>query len=740
VKGFETIGWTNPNLTYSQCGLTPPAGTAATTPAPSCNLGGGNGFVIPGNVPVGVGNGLNAGDTIDQAFLLAHNPGVSLQQLDQARIPRLGRAAYIDGTRDRNSAMFSMEFRPSENMHFWVDTLFSKADRDFDRLDVDLVGRNGGIIPLNLTLDENNVVTSGTFANAQFFLEARPYSEDVKFYNIDPGAEFVFNDNIKLNVQANVSRSWFFRESPTILVNTPLGQGITVDYQNNGGDFPAITPNVDLNDPSIGWTWTGGRVNIQDEKRVTKNGGIHSDLQFGEDRRNVKVGVSYDDIERRVTGFDNSAAWENAACRGLNPDGTVPNPRPACVGGPLAGIPQSALASYLRPGPGGFITVDFARFMADTNYRALNDAAPESNSSNTGAASGGVEEKNLGFYVETNVEADAWDRPLRLNAGVRHINTKQAITGPVTLGGVRDFQTLKHDYSEILPSFNVAWDVMDDVVLRMSGSRTLTRPDPSVMLPNTNFSDPSAQTATQGNPNLAPFLSTNVDIGGEWYTGDEGYVGLVAFNKRLTGFTVNGTNTIPFLQLGVPFDTLNPTQQLAILQRGGPDVATVTVQQQVNAQGVLNVRGWEATWVQPLDRFFDGFGFMANFTRVMQHSEGSGIPAKAIGISPTTYNATGYWENKQASVRLSYVWNDDQVSSGLNQNGIPNAALMTDARGQWDLSASYSFDSLPTKPQVTLNLINITNEPQRQTFQYDNAAFTYYKSGYSILLGVRGTF
>ena len=61
----------------------------------------------------------------------------------------------------------------------------------------------------------------------------------------------------------------------------------------------------------------------------------------------------------------------------------------------------------------------------------------------------------------------------------------------------------------------------------------MTRANPSAMLPAISFSDVSAQTATAGNPNLSPYLSTNIDFGGEWYTGDEGYVGLTLFKNKL---------------------------------------------------------------------------------------------------------------------------------------------------------------------------------------------------------------
>jgi TonB-dependent receptor len=729
TRGFETIGWTNPNLTDAQCGA------AAST----CNTDGGNGFRIPDVVPAGVGNGLTAGDTIDAAFLLANNPGLTSQQIGNALMPRLGRPAYIDGTRDRVSALVAFEYRPAENLQFYVDTLWSDANREFDRLDVNWVGRNGAVIPLNMQVDENNVITSGTFANSQFFLEARPYDEEVDFYNINPGVKWTVNDWLEVDLQLNKSSSDFFREAPTILVNTPLGQGVTVDYTNQGGNFPNIGTNIDLNNPNAGWTWEGGRLNIQNEKRVTDTEGAHLDFRFGDEVNNIKVGLAYDDISRNIYAYDNSAAWENVACRGLNADGSVPDPRPACVGGPLSVIPQAELASYLRPGPDGFISVDARRFMAATNYAELSRNAPEGNSAATGANTGGVAEETLGAYIELNTTAEVLDRELRTNFGVRYITTDQTIEGPVTIGGVRQYQTLESDYDAFLPSLNTALNITDDVVLRMSASRTLTRANPSAMLPNTTFSDPSAQNANQGNPNLSPYLSTNFDIGGEWYTGEEGYVALTLFKKQITGFTVLGTNNIPFLNLGIPYDTLTDDQKRALDSRGGPTGANVVVSQQVNS-GQLDITGEEVTWVQPLNNLVEGLGFSANFTHIYQAGKGGGAPAKAIGVSPKSYNFTGYWENFGASIRLSYTWNDDQTSSGPNQNGILPAELKTDARGQWDLSASYSLESLPTSPQLTLNVINLTGEEQRTYFWHDNATFTYYDPGYSVLVGVRGTF
>lgn len=746
TRGYETIGWTNANLNDAQCGVASidHDNNPATAPQNICNYAiGGNGFTIPGTVPGTAGNGLTTGATIDAAFLEANNPGVTARQLGEAILPRLSRPAYVKGTRDRYAGLVSLEYRPSDSMRFYADTMYSDATRDFDRLDMNWVVRNSNwMVPINTAVDDNGVFTSGTFTNSQFFLEARPYQEDVDFWNFNPGAHFEFGDNWQLDVQLNKSRSLFFREAPTVLVNSPAG--ITVNYENLGGDTPVVTAtNLDFNDPNAGWAWAGGRVNIQNEKRLTKTSGAHADLRFGDDQNNIKVGIAYDEISRGISGRDNSARWEDVVCRnGLDANGDSPTvDRAACNGlNPNSAIPQSALASYLKPGPSGFITVDFDRFMADTQYAQLSASAPEGNGVATGASAGGVNERTNGAYVEFNGTAEFLGRSFRFNAGGRYAQTDQAITGPVTIGGVRQEQTLYSKYDAFLPSLNAAVNLTDDVVLRMSGSRTLTRANPSSMLPNTTFSDPSAQQANQGNPNLSPFLSTNFDLGGEWYTGDEGYVGLTLFAKQITGFTVNGTNTLPFTSLGIPYDDLSPTQQAAIDQRGGPDVALVTVTQQVNAPGVLNIQGYEAIWVQPLSFVLQGLGFSANYTRISQEGQGAGVPAQAVGISPTSYNFTGYYENHGATIRLSYNHNAAQISSGVGQNGIPYGQYFTDEYGQLDLSASYEFSNLPTSPQVTLNVTNITGENQRTTFVNDNATWTFYEPGYSILLGIRGTF
>ena len=217
VTGFETIGWTNANLTTAQCG----AGN-------TCNQTGGGNWTIPATVPTGAGNGLVAGTPINNAFLLAHNPGLTTQQIDNALIPRLGRNADEFGARDRGNAIVSLEYRPNDALHLYVDSMYGHKKNNEQRIDMDWVGRNGAAIPLNMTVDRSDcsngcVATGGTFANAQSFLEYRPYTETVNFYGLNPGLTWQIADAFKMDVQGNKTNSTFHREVPSVVVSTPLG-------------------------------------------------------------------------------------------------------------------------------------------------------------------------------------------------------------------------------------------------------------------------------------------------------------------------------------------------------------------------------------------------------------------------------------------------------------------------------------------------------------------------------------
>src|SRR5262249_11222969 len=111
-----------------------------------------------------------------------------------------------------------------------------------------------------------------------------------------------------------------------------------------------------------------------------------------------------------------------------------------------------------------------------------------------------------------------------------------------------------------LPAADFDVDVMEDVKLRLSASRTLSRPTYNNMDGGVSLSTlfrtgaTGAGSASAGNPGLLPNLSTNYDISLEWYYGRDSYVAIGYFRKDVENFISSG-------QTHTTFDNLrNPAQ------------------------------------------------------------------------------------------------------------------------------------------------------------------------------------
>ena len=727
VDGFETVGWGDGSLG---------AGDA-----------GNNNWNWASVVPANAGHGFIPGQPVD----VVATSGLTRSQLSTALLPRLGRNSLTTGDRSRISALASLEWRPSDELHFALDGIWAKSKRNYDKVNMNWQVRNsgpgtgaqatGGMIPIDLTVDDNGVVTSGTFANSSFFLEASQFKQTTKFWNINPSVTWQPSDTVKVEASANWSKSKFFREQPTFAFQTPPNSGVDVYYDNTGAaNRPLITTNVDLNDPNLGWQWY--RQNIQLVRRSTETKGAHLDTTIGDDQFSIKFGGAYDRAQRSIRAYDNSPAYQlsvcGAGCTGAT--GTVPT---SAIGQYLNTFPVNDFG-HLASGSVGynaFVVPDFDALRAATNYAAYRDSAPEARGAVTGGATGDMDETVWGAYFELNGVTQIFGRDLHVNAGMRYAHTRQVVVGPSQVGTTIIDIRSKSNYDNFLPSINVTYDLLDNLKLRASASRTMTRPDAGQILPGITFSDPSALVATAGNPDLTPYTSDNFDIGGEFYTGGIGYIGVSAFMKNIQGFTETQVTSASFGSLNIPFDSLISTQQDALRNRAaatGVAIADlpITVNRPVNLAD-LKIKGIEATWVQPLDFLVQGLGFSANGTHLKQSSS-SGLVA--TGVSPYSYNLQGFYENHGLSVSLNYVWNDKSIAVNGPQNNIPGAALRADARGQLDLSAGYQLPFLNEGVRLTLDVLNITNEPIRTTFEYSNAAYSVYYPGRQVLVGLRANF
>jgi TonB-dependent receptor len=603
--------------------------------------------------------------------------------------------------------------------------------------------------------------------------------------------EWKITPTLKLEAQANATKSSFSHEAPTVMPITAAGSGLVTTFSNTGG-VPSITFNQDVNNPA-NFVWAGGRVNIQNELRETSTKGFHTDLTWGDAKLSLKAGLAYDDIDRRIRGQDNSAAWQAAVC-GNNPSVFIqgPNGAPPCDGASTPGasaaalypgygtgytagqtaplvyqgslIPLNKLSSYLVQGPYGRLVVDWDRFRKDSNYDAYNSSAPDSTSSSTGASSGYVRERTTGFYTEINGQTELASFPVRYNAGVRYVRTKQEVgslnsfsdprNATLTLNGSKypnqtEWVYQDTTYNNTLPSATAAITLRQDVVARVALSKSMTRANPNSLRPGINFSGTSADVGTIGSPELKPYLSNNIDLGIDWYTGREGYVSLTVFQKKVKGFTVIDNITMPFSALaayGITYNNLIPTQQVAINSRGGPDVATVVMSQERNAGGILTVRGLEIGWVQPLDKLLPvkGFGFSETATLINQSASGEGTNGfVALNVPKKSNNFGFYYENHGWMARISHQYQQGSQSANANQSGVTLAALYGRSYKQADFSSSVDLEQVLDRdnwPTITFDIVNLNKARREGYFQFPNAQFTSYDPGRTFQLGIRGKF
>src|SRR5438045_1549987 len=143
-----------------------------------------------------------------------------------------------------------------------------------------------------------------------------------------------------------------------------------------------------------------------------------------------------------------------------------------------------------------------------------------------------------------NFEGDHWRR----NLGLRIVRTEQTTNGAVLAGGPGSIDnpfgrfiptTAERNYTDTLPSLNVAYDVRKDVVVRFAAAKVMARPDYTDIVPRTTL-NPGALTGAAGNPNLDPYRASQEDLSIEWYPDSGEPVAGDAMNAYIeTGFCEN---------------------------------------------------------------------------------------------------------------------------------------------------------------------------------------------------------
>jgi len=258
-------------------------------------------------------------------------------------------------------------------------------------------------------------------------------------------------------------------------------------------------------------------------------------------------------------------------------------------------------------------------------------------------------------------------------------------------------------YTDVLPSFNISWDVTPNLLLRAAASKVIARPgygdlagarsltfnsDPFVF-DRAQFGARAGWFGNGGNFDLKPFNAWQYDFGVEWYFQRGSVLGATLFRKDVKDFIVPVVIDLP--------------QEVA--------GQTVTVQQYATqANGTSAVSQGVEVYAQHTLDF--GLGAQVNFTyndtsQADVSLNGTKLGESAlVGSAKTQINASVFYEHGPILVRASYNRRGEVVrglSSGLN--------VYDDPYEQVDLNAAVDvFKNF----QITGSVINLTKSEQRQ--------------------------
>jgi len=695
-------------------------------------------------------------------------------------------------SRERLGATLAVEYEPNDSTSVTLDFLYTSFESPSLSSSYSYFP-NPGVVT-NAVVDANSDVISQTsnftpgepFSNIFDFV-ARRAEADTDTFQIGGNWEQRFGDNIRTELDASYSKADGVRDN----IGSDAGSGsfFVVSFpganftQTAGGRVPDISftalPNVGATTPvSIDQLPAeGARLHFSrnssnevEDEIFTIRGDL--DWEFSD---NATFSTGFDFITREKT----SQVFENPFVCG---DASIPLPTLGTGLSDPNGAPQNAffcdrsilfadlltpeqLSTLLIPFDGeaeGFLNStnaniprNFLTPNIDTVEQAFEALAaltgvpsfltPELNEANSNT----VEEDVISAYVQANWEGNLGSIPYTANAGVRVAYTDVTSSGAIaalesividTVSGNNDITegapvavSIDNDYFDVLPSFNIAFDLQENLKLRAGFSRSIARPtfeDQSTAFVVTQI-NAGQEAAAGGNPNLEAVRSNNLDVSLEWY-GDNGLsLSAAGFYKDIDDFIQNfnfdQTITIPAstdLQ-GAPL---------------GPQDVTFQTSGPVNSDAA-EVFGLELAGQYLFGEnygVFDGFGVSANITVADSNSTLGGVSARLENISDFSANASIFYENYGFQGRISLNHRGDFLAETDGEGGFMN---ITDDFTQIDLQVAYNIGQFIDRDiSVFVEGINIANEQFFVFSERESFLESFVDNGARWLFGVRASF
>ena len=293
-----------------------------------------------------------------------------------------------------------------------------------------------------------------------------------------------------------------------------------------------------------------------------------------------------------------------------------------------------------------------------------------------------------------------------------------------------------------MPSVDFDVQPIRNVKLRASYSHTITRADYGSLQGGLTLDQlfrVGGGTGAQGNPNLVPYKSKNIDLSAEWYYTPESYMSVGYFRKNVSNYIgstqVNGpafglTNPAngpryraalaalgagatfaqirDYIGANFPGSVVNGT----ILGRADDAPVNFVISTPFNSDETATINGFEFAIQHSF--WNTGFGTQLNYTLVNGNRDyNNALPASvsqfAVNGLSDSANASAYYDKNGIQARVSYNWRAEFLAGG----GIN--PFYTEDYGQVDAGASVEVVPGLTVFAEAINLLGADRRGHRRS-------------------------
>jgi iron complex outermembrane receptor protein len=572
-------------------------------------------------------------------------------------------------TRERDALDLTLQYAPTDdlsmNLHYFtVDLDSANSNQNYLIIaGTDPAGFNAHVTGATKFSPNNGFALNGQYSGAplddQNTRNAKMDSEVIA-YEIEYSAD-LFSVNAKIGSTeasggdgGNYNAGW---------VSSNEASATSIDFDMSGDGAMLLSPNgTDPSDHSE-YILSGGAVTAgyrKDEETFAQ-----VDLDFNVDWgpiSNFKTGIKLRDHE--FTSYSDAWTFDDSLTTGITKASFADGHFNHSGVGLLDGTPSNIARA------------DGAQLRAHYN-------AHKTGSSLNTNSYGVIKEDIFALYGQADFSGDNY----RGNFGLRYVATD---TSADYYGYVDPTQivTEKSDYADWLPSFNLALNLSEDVILRLSAAKVMSRPNYSFLNPAASV-NVTTRSIARGSIALDPYRANQYDIGVEWYFNEESLLSATLFSKDIRSFIINGANESNVDVNGVEYILREPGQGL------GGELQGIEGQYQQQ----MGEFGWSANIT-----YTEGFGLQD------LGADGGGIVERPLpGMSKLSYNLSAYYETDLISARVAYTYRDDFIapSTGIGGNTTWDAHGFLDANVTW-----HATDNL----DVSLEGTNLSEETTTQRF------------------------